>query len=68
MGLLKCLYFETFLDKVVVFNNGKMKTNVDGFGTKTKIEIIDKIINGVRVEKIPLANQNYVDYIEIIDI
>ena len=46
--------FETFVDKVVAYKDGKIVVNVDVFGTKAKIESIDGVVNGVRTEKLVL--------------
>ena len=47
--------FETFVDKVVAYKDGKIVVNVDVFGTKAKIESIDGVVNGVRMEKLGSA-------------
>lgn len=54
--------FETFVDKVVVYKNGKMEINVDVFGTKAKIETIDGVINGVRTEKVVFHQVHYLTH------
>ena len=46
--------FETFVDKVVAYKDGKIVVNVDVFGAKAKIESIDGVVNGVRTEKLVL--------------
>ncbi|MDY5298100.1 MAG: hypothetical protein SPH43_00435, partial [Candidatus Enteromonas sp.] len=52
--LQKRALFETFVDKIVAYKDGKIVVNVDVFGTKAKIESIDGVVNGVRTEKIVL--------------
>ena len=49
--------FETFVDKVVAYKDGKIVVNVDVFGTKAKIESIDGVVNGVRTEKLVLRQE-----------
>ena len=41
----KSALFETFVDKVVAYKGGKIVVNVDVFGTKAKIENIDKSVS-----------------------
>ena len=53
--LKKRALFETFVDKVVAYKDGKIVVNVDVFGTKAKIESIDGVVNGVRTEKLGSA-------------
>jgi len=36
--------FETSVDKIVVYKDGKIVVNVDVFGTKAKIESIDESV------------------------
>ncbi len=50
--------FETFVDKVVAYKDGKIVVNVDVFGTKAKIESIDGVVNGVRTEKLVLRHDS----------
>lgn len=52
--LQKRALFETFVDKIVAYKDGKIVVNVDVFGAKAKIESTDGVVNGVPTEKIVL--------------
>lgn len=56
--------FETFIDRIVAYKDGKIVINVDVFGIKAKIESIDGVVNGVRTEKLVLRHHCYQDTYE----
>ena len=53
-NMQKRALFETFVDKVGAYKDGKIVVNVDVSGTKAKIESIDGVVNGVRKVKLVL--------------